>query len=377
MVVIQDPLEIMPGAIGVSEIFAHILPLLDGTRGATDLEALFVEALPGGMPEGLIQEGLLGLEKAGVFENENYRTKKQAILEAYTRLETRTPSHAGLAYEGNAQELTEWLDTMLPGPNGVFEKPPQVIVAPHIDFRVNTSVYNKAYHPLKGQHYDRVVLMGTGHSILDGIYCLTYKNLATPLGVTPNDRRSVERIQKAGAGLLAPNDFPHRDEHALEFQMIFLQHLLGVENFEVVPILCGSVDCFQTGYSRLGNVAEMAPFLEALRAVIHEDGKQTLVVAGVDFSHTGLRFSHQMAASEMMEDTRRHDHALIEAFTKWDVESFWKTEHDSGGQFNVCGFSTLSTILEVVEPGSAECLAYDIWDDSPTGSAVSFAAIIA
>ncbi len=377
ILIIQDPLGIMPVPIGISEILAHLLPLMDGTRSATDLEALFEEVLPGGLPDGLLQEGILGLEKAGVFENADYWRKRKEILDEYTRQEIRTPSHADLAYEGNARDLAEWLNTLLSGPDGIFDGPPRVIVAPHIDFRVNTSVYARAYHPLKGHHFDRVVLMGTGHTILDGIYCLTHKNLATPLGITPNDRKSVERLQEAGANLVAPNDFPHRDEHALEFQMIFLQHLLGATTFEVVPILCGSMDFIHTNFSRLGDLKEIGPFLDTLREVIQEDGRQTLVVAGVDFSHTGLRFSHPVAAAEMMEETRRHDRDLIEAFTKWDIEAFWRTEQASGGRFNVCGFSTLATILEVVTPGKAYCLAYDVWDDSPTGSAVSFAALVA
>ncbi len=377
IVVIQDPLGILSSPIGVSEIFANLLPLMDGSRSVEDIEAFLEEVLPGKLPEGLIREGIIGLEKAGVFENASYWRKRKKILDDYARLEIREPSHANLAYEGDPQALSEWLDMLLSGPDGLFDGPPRVLVAPHIDFRVNTSVYTKAYHLLKGHHYDRVVLMGTGHSILDGLYCLTQKDLATPLGITPNDRVSVEKLQHAGGNLIAPNDFPHRNEHALEFQMIFLQHLLGPGDFQVVPILCGSIDRYKAHCPRLGVVTELAPFLDTLRSVIYEDGRKTLVVAGIDFSHIGLRFSHSVPAVEMMEETRRHDRDLIQAFTDWDAESFWNAEKKTGGCFNVCGFSTLATILEVVNPGPAKCLAYDVWDDSPTGSAVTFAAMAA
>lgn len=63
MLLIQDPLGIMPDAIGISELLTHVLPLLDGTRDVAEIESLFQEALPGEVPEGLIQEGILGLEK--------------------------------------------------------------------------------------------------------------------------------------------------------------------------------------------------------------------------------------------------------------------------------------------------------------------------
>ena len=64
------------------------------------------------------------------------------------------------------------------------------------------------------------------------------------------------------------------------------------------------------------------------------------MVAGVDFSHIGLRFSHPVAAVEMLEETRRHDRDLMEAFSRGDADTFWKREAATGGKFNVCGFST-------------------------------------
>ena len=120
-----------------------------------------------------------------------------------------------------------------------------MLVAPHIDFRVNESVYRDAYRQLRGRGYDRVILMGTGHSILEGIYCLTSKDFSTPLGTTLNDR-GAQKLLEAADGVAAPNDYPHRSEHALEFQLIFLQHLLGAESFELVPVLVGGESSIST-----------------------------------------------------------------------------------------------------------------------------------
>jgi AmmeMemoRadiSam system protein B len=131
--------------------------------------------------------------------------------------------------------------------------------------------------------------MGTGHSILEGIYCLSNKDFSTPLGTTRNDRGAYEKLLAAADGAAAPNDFPHRKEHALEFQLIFLQRLLGAESFG-----WSHPRGTQHLTTKLPGFAREVGFsvYEALHEVIYEDGRRTLVVAGVDFSHIGSRFSH-------------------------------------------------------------------------------------
>lgn len=380
ILVIQDPLDILKEPVCVTEFASLLLSLADGSRSLDEIQSLVVQATRSRAPDGFLSKHIKELETLGLLETEEYRRRKREVIERFLEAKVRPPSHADGTYPADREELAKWIDCVLD--EGQDESPgsgppPQVLVAPHIDFRVNTQVYAKAYGQLKGHAFDRVVLLGTGHSVVDGIYCPSRKRFETPLGETPSDLRALDRLFASGDGILAPDDFPHRKEHALEFQIIFLQRLLGAGDFEVIPILCGSMSHWVERYTRLGKAPEVQPFLAALRDIIGERGRRTLVVAGVDFSHIGLRFSHPCAASLMIEETKRHDHDLIEAFSRWDAKGFWETEYLSRGRFNVCGFSTLSTILETVEAPSGRCLAYDIWDDSPTGSAVTFAALAA
>jgi hypothetical protein len=379
IIVVQDPLEIIGETLCLTDIASMLLSLMDGTRSIPEIQAVFTRFGGSQVPPNFVASHFEELDKIGLLENETYRRRKIEIFESYSALTEREASHAYEAYEGDPEALRAWVDVVLDDcqdPEPIRETPPKVLVAPHIDFRVNESVYRAAYRQLRNRAYDRVVLMGTGHSILEGIYCLTRKDFKTPLGTTRNDRGAYEKLMEAADGVASSNDFPHRKEHALEFQLVFLQHLLGSDSFELVPILVGGVQHLYHKAPRLREENSITPFLDALREVIDEQGRNTLVVAGVDFSHIGIRFSHRVSAKDMLEETRNHDRNLIEAFEKGDAASFWRTEVATEGKYNVCGFSTLSTILEAMEPGVGNCLDYGVWDDAPTGSAVTFAALV-
>ena len=379
-IVVQDPFGIMEDSLCLTEVAGLLLSMADGTRTIDEIQAIFRNLAGAGIPDDFVRRHIEEMGRLMLLEDDEYLCRKREIIEGFTKANTREPSHADNGYMGDPEALGEWIDGILQEmgqPAAERAEPPRVVVAPHIDFRVNTSLYASSYRRIRNQTYDRIVLLGTGHSILEGVYCPSSKDFKTPLGTTKNDCGATEKLISIRNGITAPDDFPHRDEHALEFQLIFLQHLFGVDGFEIVPILCGSVHELMNRVSRLGEVPNAMAFIDAVRSILEERDRKTLVVAGVDLSHVGLRFSHPVPASEMLEDTHRHDRDLIEAFTKGEAETFWAREANTNGEFNVCGFSSLATILEMFDPFEAECLAYDVWDDSPTGSAVSFASIVA
>jgi len=92
----------------------------------------------------------------------------------------------------------------------------------------------------------------------------------------------VERLRAAGGTAIAKNDFVHRTEHSIEFQLLFLQHLLPKSSFTIVPILCGNLQIALSEYKRQVYVEKAGPVLETLTDILERHGKEALVVAGVD-----------------------------------------------------------------------------------------------
>jgi hypothetical protein len=117
-------------------------------------------------------------------------------------------------------------------------------------------------------------------------------------------------------------------------------------------------------------------FLAALKELIGDWNEDTLVVAGVDFSHIGPKFGHSQRAASLLFEAKRHDKLLIEACTKDDVEAFWAELRRVKDYYNVCGFSSLACLLEILPQTQGTLLDYEFWHEEPTQSAVSFAAIV-
>jgi AmmeMemoRadiSam system protein B len=100
-----------------------------------------------------------------------------------------------------------------------------------------------------------------------------------------------------------------------------------------------------------------------------------LIIAGVDFSHIGLKFGHSYPAVSLLKEAKSHDHRLIEAVCRGDVCGFWEEVRLVRDKNNICGFSAIAVLLELLQPAKGCLLGYDFWQEEATHSAVSFAAM--
>jgi MEMO1 family protein len=99
-------------------------------------------------------------------------------------------------------------------------------------------------------------------------------------------------------------------------------------------------------------------------------------VAGVDFSHIGPKFGHDKPASYLEDQSERHDQALLKALSEGRPDAFWEESMSVNDQFNVCGFSALACLMEILPPSRTQILSYQNWHEAATRSAVSFAAVV-
>src|SRR5262249_49027052 len=109
--------------------------------------------------------------------------------------------------------------------------------------------------------------LGTAHSPVVGLAESRAEGFASPLGVVPLDQDALDALEDLPQVQL--DEEAHRDDHALEVQLPFLQEVLGAEAFRLVPLLVGRVEADQ--------VAEV---LEQLWG-----GPETAIVVSSDLSH--------------------------------------------------------------------------------------------
>jgi MEMO1 family protein len=366
-----------------------------------------------------VKSVIVHLDDSFLLESEKFRRAQEAVVAEFVSKRVRPSSHSGRAYPADPHELTKKLDEILalePNTNAISPltldgtpspRPlPQAggegkgegadcqtnkhvrigsqelegrlvaLVAPHIDLSVGGKVYSMAYQILRGVSPRTVIILGTGHQMAQDLFALSEKTFETPLGVSECNRAWVEKLRAAGGAAIAKNDFVHRAEHSIEFQLLFLQHLLPKSSFTIVPILCGNLQTTLSEYKRQAYVEKASPILETLKDILERHGEETLVVAGVDFSHVGPKFGHDMPAQYMKSQSEAHDRALLNSLTVPDADSFWKESGRVNDQYNVCGFAALACLLEILPPCKGHLLGYEVWHEEATRSAVSYAAMV-
>ncbi|MHC5544881.1 AmmeMemoRadiSam system protein B, partial [Singulisphaera rosea] len=166
------------------------------------------------------------------------------------------------------------------------------ILSPHIDFHRGGPVYTWSYRELiERSEADTFVILGVAHQHCRNRFALTTKDFGTPLGIAPTDQDYVGRIAALAGHDLFEDELAHRQEHSIEFQVVFLQYLLGGRrDFSIVPILVGSFhDLMVSGTDPIAT-DEVRRFIEALRAAEATSGKRVVYIGGVDLCHVGPEF---------------------------------------------------------------------------------------
>lgn len=205
----------------------------------------------------------------------------------------RRPAVAGTWYPGDRSSLAEEIEGFLADVTPT-EVPGRLIalISPHAGLRYSGPVAAHAYALLRGNRDLTVVLVGPSHRVrFEGVSVYARGSFATPLGEIPIDEPVAEALLAADEVLL-DEPSPHRDEHSLEMQLPFLQHL--VPGLRIVPLLMGSQE--------RGEVDALAGALgRALR------GRDVLMVASSDLSHYHPAPVANALDAKVVDDVARFD----------------------------------------------------------------------
>lgn len=176
----------------------------------------------------------------------SYISSNNEIITDYAlRDEDMNPSReaavAGLFYPADVYQLQKDIDNYLEMVPPSLNKRPHILIVPHAGYLYSAKVAAHAYQkilPFKKQ-IKKVFLLGPSHRVaLNGVALSSAKNFKTPLGETPVSKKITAEL--AAKPDFAINDRAHRDEHALEVQLPFLQKTL--DKFSIVPMVYGRAD---------------------------------------------------------------------------------------------------------------------------------------
>ena len=377
--IVRDPLGLITKSLVLPEETIAVLSLIDGKKSVRDIQLELIRLNNGDfIGSEVVSDLIVNLDSSFLLESDFYLQERKKIVENFVQEKTRKPYLAGKSYPNSEIELRDYLDSFFKSSEkkttGKMTGKVRALISPHIDLEVGKRVYVEAYSAVRGMHPEKILLLGVGHSLEDPLLSLTQKDFSTPFGTVCSDKNYIELLRKTGKEIIASDDFAHRSEHSIEFQIIFLQYLFG-NSFSIIPVLFGSFHKLLSSFSQPSDIPRLKDCLNVLKNLLEKESSETLIVAGVDFSHIGPKFGHMQSAASMLAETKEQDKRLMDAICRNDIREFWEQIQNNGGRFNVCGFSALSCLLEILPNARGEVLGYDIWQEEVTRSAVSFSAL--
>jgi len=255
---------------------------------------------------------------------------------------------------------------------------PKGLIAPHIDIRAGGPCFTHAYKALaESEDVDCFVILGTGHSGLENLYSILAKDFETPFGRAKCDVEFIEALNSNYAA--GPNEIlPHKSEHTIEFQLIFLQHLFqNKHKFTFVPILCSFSYHMLNGSAFPREKKIVENFSRALKKTIDESGKKICVIASVDFSHVGPRYGDQSPADDaFLKGVEQADKELLAKIESLDLKGFQRSVEKNQDCFRVCGFSPIYTLLKTIDAEEGTLLNYSKTQMDEHNSTVTFASMV-
>ena len=377
MITIHDPYQLGGGTMALDMGALPLLQLLDGRHDLRDIQMELMGMQSGQLVlQSEIESFVSQLDQACLLDSDFFRGKMAMLREEFLAGSCRPFVHGGF-YDndpGNLARLIDETEKTLPPPEPAGEV--TGILAPHIDIQVARAAYVDIYRRLRGRRYDLVIILGVNHHFQDGLYSVSEKSYLTPFGELPADREQVRRLkEKLPAGTLASDDFGHKMEHSIEFQTLFLHHYLGAGT-PILPILCGGIHEFVLGGKHLFTDGRYQAMLSALRQIIDQKDGKVLCVAGVDFSHVGLKFGDQLPAAVLLATTRSNDEAILSHLLKGETEKIFENAVETKDRYKVCGLPAIILLSHLLEGTERRLFASEIYDEASTQSAVTYASVL-
>ena len=328
------------------------------------------------------------LDRGLFLESPTSRAARERVAKEFAAAAVRPASHAGGAYHGEKRALERYIEQSCLGKaNGSAAAPGGGarmlgLVAPHIDPWRGAVGYGHAYGALAAaipEEAETFVLLGTSHAPMREPFALCRKAFATPLGTVEADLEAIDALAERADGFDPYADqLNHKREHSLEFQAVFLRHVVGARPLKIVPILAGLGAQQSTGEDPAAD-ARVVRFVDGIRALVESRPGRVVVVAGADLAHVGPRFGDAGAYDESQRGAlEKADRASLEHAVSLDAGAFWADVAKDLEERRVCGLAPIWSLLRAMGGAGAakgKVLHYEQTVDPEDGSIVSHAAV--
>jgi len=373
---IRDPFGFSDATLIIPPALVRGLACFDGEHDQTNLRDLVYEVT------GELRSGELGermeqaLDAAGFLETARFEQLRNQKIASFHASDVREPSHAGSAYPDERDELEAWMAEGMAGGEAA-DGQLAGIAAPHASPAGGWASYRQAYKALGDWAREKTfVILGTSHYGEPDIFGLTRKEFVTPWGTARTDRGLVDELARRAPASIRMEDYCHRIEHSIEFQVVFLQSLFGA-GVKILPILVGSFGQAILDGAMPERNENVAAFFDVLGDIRAREAGHLIPVLGVDMAHMGRRYGDDSPAEPfrgLMSEVERRDRQRIERLAAGDAAGFWDLVKENHDDLKWCGSAPFYTFLRTGGDVRGRLRQYEQWPIDED-SVVSFAAM--
>jgi AmmeMemoRadiSam system protein B len=380
-VVLWDPSGLSKEKLVLPLNYFFIVQHFDGDHSLQEIGALYLKRFGEFLMPDKVEQLVGDLEDKLFLEGNRTEVAKARARNAYREGAVRPAGFAGKSYEADRGPLKKQIDGFFSSKEGPDFKPSankgkliKGLVVPTYDLKQAGPIYAWAYKELQeAQQPDVLVIMGTAHAGLEGLFALTDKDFETPLGVVPVDRPIVDRLK-----VLVPEyfseDIAHLSEHSIEFQLPFVQTNAGATApVAIVPILCSFSAMSLNDPSVRSSVDR---FVGVLREAILASGKTVCVIAAGELAHLGMRYGDKAPPTDFsFHRSMQYDLEMLKYVEDLKPEEFAGYIQKEKDQRRISGFSPIYCLLRLIEAEKGQVLRYDRGITDQYNSTVTYASM--
>jgi MEMO1 family protein len=380
-IVLWDPSGLSKEKLVLPLNYFFIVQHFDGEHSLQEIGGLYLKRFGEFMMPNKVEQLVVDLDQKLFLEGERAEAAKQQARDLYRQSPLRPAAFAGRSYEADGAKLTEQIERFFTSKEGPDFKPSEHrgkkikgLLAPTYDMKHAGPIYAWAYKELQeAAQPDLYVVIGTAYAGLDNLFAVTDKDFETPLGVVRSDHAVLSKI-KERFPIAFDEDLCHQAEHAIEFQLPFLQHVVGIKKpVTIVPILC-SFSALSLSDQHVRQSVEA--FLGGLRDILTRAGRDYCVIAAAELSHLGMRYGDKEPPTDFsFHRSMQHDLEMLMPVEERKPDEFANYIIKENDQRRITGFSSIYSLLRLIEADSGQVLRYDRGITDQYNSTVTYASM--
>ncbi|BFU93576.1 MAG: conserved protein of unknown function [Nitrospira sp.] len=364
-VVLWDPSGLSKEKLVLPLNYFFIVQHFDGEHSLQEIAGLYLKRFGEFLLPNKVEQLVSDLDGKLFLEGERAESAHRQAQEAYRQAPLRQAMFAGKSYEADGAKLKKQIDGFFTSKEGPDFKPSENkgkpikgLVAPTYDLKQAGPIYAWAYKELQEAQQPSVyVIIGTAHAGLESLFAVTDKDFETPLGIASVDRPIVDLL-RSRAPEFFQEEIAHQTEHAIEYQLPFLQSVSAAATpFTIVPILSSfSADSLRDASVR----NEVERFLGCLREALAASGKTYGLIAAGELAHLGMRYGDSAPPTDFsFHRCMQCDLEMLKFVEELKPEEFAGYIQKENDGRRISGFSPVYTLLRVIQAEKGQVLRYD------------------